>query len=46
MVAERRQAMVANCRWAVAQRDRFQYQQVRPIPVGATRDGDEPIVTD
>ena len=38
--------MVANCRWAVAHRDRFQYQQVRPIPVGATRDGDEPIVTD
>jgi hypothetical protein len=41
-----RRAMVANCRWAVAHRDRFRYEQVRPIPVGATRDGDEPIITD
>jgi hypothetical protein len=45
MLASRR-AMVANCRWAVAHHDRFRYQQVRPIPVGATRAGDEPIVTD
>jgi hypothetical protein len=37
--------MVANCRWAVAHRDRFRYQQVRPIPVGASRD-DQPIITD
>ena len=40
-----RQAMVANCRWAVAHRDRFRYQQVRPIPVAASRD-DQPIITD
>ena len=45
MLASRR-AMVANCRWAVGHRDRFRYEQVRPIPVGATRDGDEPIITD
>ena len=41
-----RRAMVANCRWAVAHRERFRYEQVRPIPLGATRDGDEPITTD
>jgi hypothetical protein len=45
MLASRR-AMVANCRWAVGHRHRFRYEQVRPIPVGATRDGDEPIITD
>ena len=44
MLASRR-AMVANCRWAVAHRDRFRYEQVRPIPVGASRD-DQPIITD
>jgi hypothetical protein len=38
--------MVANCRWAVGHRDRFRYEQVRPIPVEAARDGDEPIITD
>jgi hypothetical protein len=38
--------MVANCRWAVAHSGRFRYEQIRPIPVGATRDGDEPIITD
>ena len=40
-----RRAMVANCQWAVAHRDRFRYEQVRPIPVGASRD-DQPIITD
>jgi hypothetical protein len=38
--------MVASCRWAVAHSGRFRYEQIRPIPVGATRDGDEPIITD
>jgi hypothetical protein len=37
--------MAANCRWAVAHRDSFRYEQVRPIPVGASRD-DQPIITD
>ncbi len=37
--------MVANCRWAVAHRCSFRYGQVRPIPVGASRD-DRPIITD
>jgi hypothetical protein len=45
MLASRR-ALVANCRWAVGHRDRFRYEQVRPIPVDAARDGDEPIITD
>ena len=40
-----RRAMVANCRWAVAHRDGFRYERVRPIPVGASRD-DRPIITD
>jgi hypothetical protein len=43
---ELRLAMVANCLWAVGHRDRFRYEQVRPIPVGAARDGGEPIITD
>ena len=29
-----RRAMVANCRWAIAHRDGFRYEQVRPIPAG------------
>ena len=40
-----RRDMVANCRWAVAHPDGFRYEQVRPIPVGASRD-DAPITTD
>lgn len=44
MIASRR-AMVDNCHWAADHRDRFRYEQVRPIPAGATRD-DEQIITD
>lgn len=37
--------MVANCRWAIAHRDGFRYEQVRPIPAGLPR-RQLPVTTD
>ncbi|HEY0718399.1 MAG TPA: hypothetical protein VGD68_12345 [Streptosporangiaceae bacterium] len=40
-----RRAMVANCRWALAHRDGFRYEQVRPIPFRLER-RQLPVTTD